>query len=112
MINIPSLFLYLDFFTPLFYTFFILLVIFLSLKVLFKELTYKFLVDYLAKNRIYKIKNIKFIDNNLNSIISKSFSIFSFLNIFFNNYLKSLNFNSIVILVMFLFFLIWGFILI
>lgn len=85
---------------------------FLLLKFLFKELTYKFLVDYFAKNRILKIKNFKFIDLFLNNINSKGFTFFNFLGLFKNNYLKSLNFNSIVVVIFIIFLIFWGFILI
>ena len=112
ILNVPSLFLYVDFFGPLFYIFLILFLSFLSLKLLFKELTYKFLVDYLAKNRIYKIKNLKFIDLFLNNINSKGYRRFGYLSLLNNNYIKRLNFNSIIILIFVLFILIWGFILI
>jgi len=105
------LFLYIDFFGPLFYIFLILFLSFLRLKVLFKELTYKFLVDYLAKNRIYKIKNYKFIDLFLNNINSKGYSRFAYLSLLNNNYIKRLNFNRIIILIFILFILVWGFIL-
>lgn len=106
LINIPALFLYIDFFSPLIFLFIIITVSFFLVKILFKELTYKFLVDYLAKNRILKIKNIKFIDLFLNNINSTGFSIFSYLSINSSSYLKSKNYNSLVILVFFIFLLI------
>lgn len=106
ILNVPALFLYVDFFGPLFYVFLILSLAFLRLKVLFKELTYKFLVDYLAKNRIYKIKNLKFIDLFLNNLNSKGYRIFSYSRLTRNNYLKRLNFNRIVVLVFFIFMLV------
>lgn len=110
--NIPRLFLYLDFYAPLFYTLFFIFLIFLRLKFLFKELIYKFLVDYLAKNSIYKMKNLKFIDLLLNNFISKGFSINSIGRIYFNLYLKNKYYNNIIILIIILFLIIWGFILI
>jgi hypothetical protein len=106
IINIPSLFLYVDFFVPLFYTVFVFFLFFLSLKVLFKELTYKFLVDYLAKNRIYKIKNIKFVDFLLNNIVIKIFRFNQIRSIYSGFYLKRKNFNRILILALILFFII------
>ena len=106
ILNVPSLFLYVDFYGPLFFLFIIIFVSFLAVKILFKELTYKFLVDYLAKNRVIKIKNLKFIDLFLNNLNSKGFSSFIYLSLFNNNYLKSLNFNSIIILVFFIFLII------
>nr|YP_009550286.1 NADH dehydrogenase subunit 5 [Heterorhabditis indica]YP_817460.1 NADH dehydrogenase subunit 5 [Heterorhabditis bacteriophora]ABJ80704.1 NADH dehydrogenase subunit 5 [Heterorhabditis bacteriophora]AZU95945.1 NADH dehydrogenase subunit 5 [Heterorhabditis bacteriophora]QAA11090.1 NADH dehydrogenase subunit 5 [Heterorhabditis indica]QAA11102.1 NADH dehydrogenase subunit 5 [Heterorhabditis bacteriophora] len=103
MLNIPSLFLYIDFFVPLFYVFLILLLSFMSLKFLLKELTYKFLVDYLAKFSVLKLKNLKFMDLFLNGLNSKGFTMFMFSSLLSNNYMKSLNFNSAVILLFFIF---------
>lgn len=103
MLNIPRLFLYVDFFSPLLFIFIIIFLRFIGLKFLLKELTYKFLVDYLAKNSIYKIKNLKFMDLFLNNIISKGFSLSIFNGLFFSSYIKSLNFNSVVILIFFVF---------
>lgn len=105
MLNVPSLFLYLDFFAPLTFLFMIIFLSFLLVKLLFKELTYKFLVDYLAKNRILKIKNIKFVDLFLNNVNSKGFSFFRNLGLLNNIYFKSLNFNSVVVLIFFIFLL-------
>lgn len=103
LLNIPRLFLYVDFFGPLVFLFIIIFLSFLILKILFKELIYKFLVDYLAKNSIYKIKNLKFIDLFLNNINSKGYTLFLSSGIFKNYYLKRLNFNSVVVLI-FIFF--------
>jgi len=103
ILNVPSLFLYLDFFAPLTFLFIIIFLSFLLIKLLFKELTYKFLVDYLAKNSILKIKNFKFIDLFLNNINSKGFSFFSNSGLINNIYLKSLNFNSVVVLIFIIF---------
>nr|YP_009391064.1 NADH dehydrogenase subunit 5 [Caenorhabditis nouraguensis]ARV88329.1 NADH dehydrogenase subunit 5 [Caenorhabditis nouraguensis] len=105
LLNVPSLFLYVDFFGPLVFLFMMIFLSFLVLKMLFKELVYKFLVDYLAKNSIYKMKNIKFMDLFLNNINSKGYSLFLGSGMFKNYYLKSLNFNSVVVLI-FIFFMI------
>jgi len=80
-----------DFFGPLFFLFIIIFVSFLTIKILFKELTYKFLVDYLAKNSILKIKNLKFIDLFLNNINSKGFRSFMYMSLFGNFYIKRFN---------------------
>lgn len=106
ILNVPRLFLYVDFFGPLFFLFIIIFLAFLTLKVLFKELVYKFLVDYFAKNRILKMKNLKFIDLFLNNINSKGFTTYLNLGLFNNLYIKSLNFNSLLILVFFIFLII------
>nr|YP_009391040.1 NADH dehydrogenase subunit 5 [Caenorhabditis virilis]ARV88305.1 NADH dehydrogenase subunit 5 [Caenorhabditis virilis] len=103
LFNVPSLFLYVDFFGPLFFLFLMIFLSFMTIKVIFKELTYKFLVDYLAKNTIYKMKNLKFMDLFLNNINSKGYSFFMSGSILSNNYLKSMNFNSIVVLIFILF---------
>lgn len=87
----------------MFYTVFVFFLLFLSLKLLFKELTYKFLVDYLAKNRIYKIKNIKFLDLFLNNIISKGFRFFFNNSIYGNIFIKSKNYNRLIFLILFFF---------
>nr|YP_009390980.1 NADH dehydrogenase subunit 5 [Caenorhabditis remanei]ARV88233.1 NADH dehydrogenase subunit 5 [Caenorhabditis remanei] len=105
LLNVPSLFLYVDFFGPLVFLFMMIFLSFMLLKMLFKELTYKFLVDYLAKNSIYKMKNLKFMDLFLNNINSKGYTLFLSSGLFKNYYLKSLNFNSVVVLI-FIFFMI------
>lgn len=109
LINIPSLFLYLDFYVPLFYTVFIFFILFIRLKIILKELVYKFLVDYLAKNSIYKVKNVKFFDLFLNNIISKGFSFFSILGFSSNIYLKRKNYNSLLVIIIIIFLMFWGF---
>ena len=109
IIYVPGLFLYLDFYTPLFYTVFIFFLLFISFKLFFKELIYKFLVDYLAKNRIYKIKNFKFIDLFLNNLVSWGFSNSSILGVYRNIYMKSKNYSGLIILIIFVFIFFWGF---
>lgn len=106
IINIPRLFLYVDFFAPLFFLFIMIFLSFLVVKFILKELTYKFLVDYLAKNRIWKMKNLKFMDLFLHNIISKGFSLSLVSGLFRGNYLKRFNYNSIVILVFMIFLII------
>nr|AJW75169.1 NADH dehydrogenase subunit 5 [Oscheius chongmingensis] len=106
MLNVPSLFLYVDFFGPLFFLFMMIFLAFVTLKVLFKELAYKFLVDYFAKNSILKMKNLKFMDLFLNNMNSKGFTTYLNLGLFNNLYMKSLNFNSLLILVFFIFLMI------
>nr|AHI51907.1 NADH dehydrogenase subunit 5 [Uncinaria sanguinis] len=105
MLILPSFFLYVDFYVPLF---FIMLMFFLSyyvFKLLFKELVYKFLVDYLAKNVIYKVKNLSFFDNGLNKFGYMGFSILSNLSMIFVSYMNSYSFNNLVIMI-FLFFMV------
>nr|UXK95589.1 NADH dehydrogenase subunit 5 [Macropostrongyloides woodi] len=103
MMVVPSMFLYVDFFGPLMYLLLILLLCYFSFKLLFKELIYKFLVDYFAKNSIYKIKNLKFMDNNLNKFGFMSFNSLGSLSVVFTGYMSSFKFNNLVILVFLLF---------
>lgn len=109
MFLVPSLFLYVDFFVPLIYLILIFILSFLSLKFLTKEVTYKFLVDYLAKVSVQKVKNFKFLDLFLNKINLSGFSLFINFSFLSNSYLKSLHYNNLVILVFFIFILFWGF---
>lgn len=78
----------------------------MRLKYLMKEFVYKFLVDYLAKNRIYKVKNIKFVDLLLNNFISKGFRVRRRVGIYRNIIIKGKFYNSVVLLVIVLFLLI------
>nr|UXK95529.1 NADH dehydrogenase subunit 5 [Macropostrongyloides mawsonae] len=103
MMVVPAMFLYVDFFAPLFYLLMIMVLCYFSFKLLFKELAYKFLVDYLAKNSIYKIKNFKFMDNNLNKFGLLGFSMMGGLGVMFTNYMSSFKYNNLVILVFLLF---------
>nr|UZP15734.1 NADH dehydrogenase subunit 5 [Contracaecum sp.] len=106
MLVLPSLFLYVDFFVPLFFLFFMVFLAYLSLKFLLKEFVYKFLVDFLAKDFIYGLVNYKFFDLMLNSVNFKGVVFFSLSSLVGNSYMKSLYFNSVVIVLMFFFFLI------
>jgi len=103
---LPTLFLYFDFFTPLIFILFSLLVLFLILKLLFKELSYKFIVDFLPSFRIGFSKNIKFLDFCLNNVNSKGFSRFSLGNFLSLSLIKGLNFNSILLVILLLLFII------
>nr|AHA52611.1 NADH dehydrogenase subunit 5 [Chabertia ovina] len=103
MMVLPTMFLYVDFYVPLFYLAMILMLCFFSYKLLFKELVYKFLVDYLAKNVIYKVKNFKFMDNNLNKFGYMGFNLLSVITTFFTGYLSSLKYNNLIILVFLVF---------
>nr|YP_010705366.1 NADH dehydrogenase subunit 5 [Rhabdias kafunata]WCQ82414.1 NADH dehydrogenase subunit 5 [Rhabdias kafunata] len=105
MLNIPSLFLYIDFYTPLFYVFMMVFVSYMVLKVIFKELIFKFLVDYLAKKSIYVVTDIKFMDLFLNGINLSGYSFFSYMSLLSNMYLKSNGYGVMVFLIFFLFLL-------
>nr|AGY95421.1 NADH dehydrogenase subunit 5 [Hypodontus macropi] len=103
MMVVPAMFLYIDFFAPLMYLLLIVLLCYYSFKLLFSELSYKFLVDYLAKNIIYKVKNLKFMDNNLNKFGYMGFNFFGGLGVLLTGYLSSFKYNNLIILVFFLF---------
>lgn len=108
LLVMPRLFLYVDFFVPMFYVFIILVVRFLMLKFLFKELAYKFLVDYFAKNVIYKLKNLKYMDINLNKVGYLGFNLFNSFGYIFNYFISTFKYNSVVFLIFFIFLLLWG----
>nr|UDL72538.1 NADH dehydrogenase subunit 5 [Oesophagostomoides longispicularis] len=103
MMVLPAFFLYVDFYAPLMYLVMIILLGYFSFKLLFKELGYKFLVDYLAKNVIYKIKNFNFMDNNLNKFGYMGFNLLGSLSVFFTGYMSSFKYSNLVILVFLLF---------
>nr|BAV82602.1 NADH dehydrogenase subunit 5 [Ancylostoma caninum] len=103
MLFIPSIFLYLDFYSPLLYIVLIILLSYFVFKLLFKELAYKFLVDYLAKNVIYKVKNFKFMDNNLNKFGYMGFNFLGGFSTYFIGYMNSFKYNNLIILVFLLF---------
>nr|QXE43451.1 NADH dehydrogenase subunit 5 [Ophidascaris baylisi] len=107
MLCMPSLFLYVDFFGPLVFIFMMLFVGFFSGKLLLKEFVYKFLVDFFAKDFIYGLKNYKFFDLMLNNVNSKGVTFFSFSGFSNNSYMKNLHFNSVVIILMLFFFMVF-----
>nr|YP_007183104.1 NADH dehydrogenase subunit 5 [Bunostomum trigonocephalum]AEX98038.1 NADH dehydrogenase subunit 5 [Bunostomum trigonocephalum] len=103
MLSVPCFYLYVDFFVPLAYLFMILMLSYFVFKLLLKEFMYKFLVDYFAKSVIYKLKDLKFMDNNLNKFGYMGFSFVGNLSFIFINYLVSLKYSSLLVLVFFLF---------
>nr|YP_009050214.1 NADH dehydrogenase subunit 5 [Nematodirus spathiger]AGZ64202.1 NADH dehydrogenase subunit 5 [Nematodirus spathiger] len=106
MLLIPSFFLYLDFYVPIFYVFMLMLSIYLVLKLLIKEFVYKFLVDYLAMGLVYSFKNLKYIDLCLNKFGDVGFSSFGTLNFISNFTFSTFKYNSVVFLIFFIFLLI------
>lgn len=108
ILTIPSLFLYVDFFAPLFFLFSMSLLVFFCGKFILKEFVYKFMVDFFAKDTVYGLINYKFCDLLLNNVNSKGVTFFSFSRFLGNSYIKSLNFNSVVVVLIFFFFLVWG----
>lgn len=105
---IPSLFLYVDFFSPLVFVFMMVIVGFFCVKLLLKEFVYKFMVDFFAKDWIYGLKNYKFFDLFLGNINSIGVTFFSFTGFWRNSYMKRLYFNSVVVVLILFFFLVWG----
>nr|CAD88801.1 NADH dehydrogenase subunit 5 [Necator americanus] len=103
MLLLPNLYLYMDFYVPSFYIMLIMIFSYFVFKLLFKELVYKFLVDYLAKNVIYKLKNLKFMDNNLNKFGYMGFNFLGSLGMFFTNYMVSFKYNNLIILMFIIF---------
>lgn len=100
---IPAFFLYIDFYSPLFYCFLIFLFFFIGFKFVFFEFTYKFLVDFFPKFSLYFLFNNKFFDSYLNFSLVRFFNFFRFLS--FNSlfYFKSLGISSLVLLLFFIF---------
>lgn len=109
IINTPSFFIYIDFFVPIFYILLIYFFIYFIWKLILKEFTYKFLVDFLANISVFKIKNIKFIDLGLLNIISSRYSLFSYFNFNRNLILKNLNFSRLIVIIFLFFLLFCGF---
>nr|YP_008145675.1 NADH dehydrogenase subunit 5 [Ascaridia columbae]AGI96028.1 NADH dehydrogenase subunit 5 [Ascaridia columbae] len=106
MLQIPGLYLYVDFFVPLLFLVGILFFIYFVIKILFKELAYKFLVDYFSKGFIYFLINLKFVDMFLGELNNKGFSNLMLGSSNFILMMKNLYFNSLVLVLFFVFFLI------
>nr|YP_001700364.2 NADH dehydrogenase subunit 5 [Haemonchus contortus]ABY64771.2 NADH dehydrogenase subunit 5 [Haemonchus contortus] len=99
MFVFPTLLLYVDFYVPLLYIVIICLVSYFVYKMMFKELMYKFFVDYLAKNVIYKVKNMKFFDLNLNKLNFVNFFAFSTFSNVFMKYMGNFKYNNVIFLI-------------
>lgn len=103
LLFLPSLFLYLDFYAPLIFLFLSFFIILISVKFILKEVSFKFLGDYLPKLSIYFLINIKRTDLFLNKLNLWGFSFFSSLSFLSNRFIKNLHFNSITFLIFLLF---------
>nr|YP_009240276.1 NADH dehydrogenase subunit 5 [Haemonchus placei]AMO01510.1 NADH dehydrogenase subunit 5 [Haemonchus placei]BAV82737.1 NADH dehydrogenase subunit 5 [Haemonchus placei] len=99
MFVLPILLLYVDFYVPLVYLMLIVTMGYFIFKLLFKELIYKFLVDYLAKNVIYKVKNVKFFDLNLNKLNFINFNTFGTFGNVFLKYMGNFKYNNVIFLI-------------
>nr|YP_010878790.1 NADH dehydrogenase subunit 5 [Gnathostoma binucleatum]WHE41113.1 NADH dehydrogenase subunit 5 [Gnathostoma binucleatum] len=102
----PTLFLYVDFFVPLFYLLVVCLLFFFVLKFLSKEMQYKFLVDYIVKLFISWVKSNKFVDLFLGGLNSKGYDFFLLSGYGGLGLMKSFYYNSLVIVVFMLLFLV------
>jgi len=104
----PSLFLYTDFFVPLFYLGLLLIILFMIFKFSAGELKYKFLADYDAKHSSLVAQRDKFLDMNLDVVNYGGYNILSFFSVLNNSIFKGLNFNIVVVIIFLLFLMRWG----
>nr|YP_009352218.1 NADH dehydrogenase subunit 5 [Gnathostoma nipponicum]AQX44506.1 NADH dehydrogenase subunit 5 [Gnathostoma nipponicum] len=102
----PLLVLYVDFFVPIFYFLFICLMFFFMIKFLLKELQYKFLVDYVIKLLIGKMKSAKFIDLFLGGLNNKGYDFFLLSGYSGLSFMKSFYYNSMVLVIFMMLFLV------
>ena len=102
-IYIPSLFIYFDFFVPLIYLFIFFFLCYFSIKFLIKEFIYKFLADFLPKYLVKLFKDLKFIENFLYKISMGFISSFLFFSNMWNLFIYRNFFNSLILVVFFLF---------
>nr|QCS25202.1 NADH dehydrogenase subunit 5 [Angiostrongylus cantonensis]QCS25226.1 NADH dehydrogenase subunit 5 [Angiostrongylus cantonensis] len=103
LLCLPSFFLYMDMYVPLMYIFLILMFCYLVVKFLLKELIYKFFVDYYAKIFSFSGLNFNFVDRGLTSLGVNVFYIFSIFSKLFVEMMGSMGYNSVVIVVFFVF---------
>nr|AGI96040.1 NADH dehydrogenase subunit 5 [Ascaridia sp. GHL-2013] len=106
MLQVPGLYLYVDFFVPLLFLLLILVFAYFVLKVVFKELVYKFLVDYFSKGVVYFLVNFKFVDMLLGKLNDVGYTGLLMASSSFLLMLKNLYFNSLVLVLFFMFFLV------
>nr|YP_003434043.1 NADH dehydrogenase subunit 5 [Trichostrongylus axei]ACX85192.1 NADH dehydrogenase subunit 5 [Trichostrongylus axei] len=103
MLYVPSLFVYIDMYVPLMYLMILLLTAYMLIKFVTTEFMYKFLVDYLAKNMIYKLKNFKFIDANQNKFGYINLNLLNSMNNVLNYYMSVFKYNNLIFLVFLIF---------
>lgn len=109
LINVPTLFLFLDFYVPLIYLLVLVMSSYLLLKYVIKELTYKFFVDYYVKSFVEIGKNYKYVDQGLIIFGSNFFYFFISFRKILSQYLVRFSYNSVVVLIFLVFILLWGF---
>lgn len=100
---LPMVFLYIDFCMPLFFLFFIFFLFRGSVKIIFIELSTKFLVDFLSKFFVFFLKDYRFLDNILYYLSKSSFSFLIVFRGVSNFYIFRNFYSSLVILVFLLF---------
>jgi hypothetical protein len=111
LLFLPSLFVYIDFYVPLVYLSFFMLVFYFSKKFLLSELKIKFLADYFSKTSQFLFFNFKFNEMFLykfRGVFISFFISFSNSSLF---YFFSIKHSSLLFLVVLLFFIIWDWIL-
>nr|WEB60579.1 NADH dehydrogenase subunit 5 [Ascaridia galli] len=101
----PSMYLYFDFFVPLIFVLKIVVFVYFGGKFLLKKGVYKFLVDYYAKVFVYFLNNFKFFDMFLGGLNNKGYDFFFVKGSGFLMWLSNLYFNSLVLVLFFLFFM-------
>nr|YP_008994646.1 NADH dehydrogenase subunit 5 [Protostrongylus rufescens]AGW80386.1 NADH dehydrogenase subunit 5 [Protostrongylus rufescens] len=100
---LPSVFLYMDVYLPLLYVMTLLVAMYLAIKLFMKFIVYKFFVDYFAKLFSYLGINLKFFDLGLVKGGNCLFFVFNNFSKIFVMFMSSLGYNSVVIMVFFLF---------
>nr|YP_009026501.1 NADH dehydrogenase subunit 5 [Rhigonema thysanophora]AGZ90409.1 NADH dehydrogenase subunit 5 [Rhigonema thysanophora] len=103
LLCVPSLYLYSDFFVPLFYVFVLLFLSFFVWKLLLKEFVYKFIVDFVAKMGAKTLVFSGFSDLLLNSFNSKGYYFLSGGGIFSGGLMKNLGFSPLVFIFLLIF---------
>lgn len=96
-----------DIYIPLLYIFLILIFCYLVIKVLLKELFYKFFVDYYTKIFSLGGLNFKFVDYGLTKLGFNVFYAFRIFRKLFVEIIGRIGYNSLVIVVFFIFLFLW-----
>lgn len=104
LVYLPSLFVFVDFYVPLFYLFIFLILINFFLNYFVLDLMFKFLADYLPKFFLKMISRLSFIENFLYNLRGTSINNFLLLSNYFNFYNYRNFFNSLTVLI-FVFFI-------
>ena len=107
LLVLPSLFIYFDFYVPLVYLTLFFFIIYFFKKFVFFELKTKFLADFLPKLAQFFFFNTKFRDLFLYKFSGLMVSFFLNSSNFFSLYFFSVNYRSILLITLLLFFFIW-----